>query len=96
MERLIGLAESGVPEDRASALEAFRGMRTREAADVLPAMLAYPHNDYREKVSLIRSYHNYLLEPPVSLKPLRDYLDKHPDEAVERFRRLLEILKEKK
>ena len=96
MEKLIALAESGVSEDRASALEAFQGLRTRAAADALPAMLAYPHNDFRGKVSLIRSYNNYLLDPPVSLKSLRDYLDKHPNESAEVKEAALQVLKEGK
>ena len=55
-------------------------MRTRPAADAIPRVLENPHLSAAQRAALIRSYHNYLLDPPLSLAPVVDYLKAHPQE----------------
>lgn len=92
IERLVALAESGVEKDREHVLEAFLALRTRPAAEALPTLLKYPHNTTGQKVDLIKSYNNYLLDPPVSLAPLVDFLTRQDDEPVQVRRAALEVL----
>jgi quinoprotein glucose dehydrogenase len=82
IDRLVGLAESGVEKDREQVIEAFLALRSRAAAEALPALIKYPHNSTEQKVNLIKSYSNYLLDPPVSLVPLIDYLSREQDAPV--------------
>jgi putative heme-binding domain-containing protein len=57
-------------------------MRTRPACDALPTILRNEHVSARQRAVLIRSYNNYLLNPPISIEPALDYLVAHPDEEV--------------
>jgi putative membrane-bound dehydrogenase-like protein len=82
INRLVALAESGVDKDRDRAVDALLGMRTRPAAEAIPNMLVDPHLTVAQRANLIRSYTNYLLDPPVSLAPVLDYLSKYPEEAL--------------
>jgi putative membrane-bound dehydrogenase-like protein len=74
IDALLALAESGVDKDRDLVLEVFRTLRSRPAADALQKVLQYPHDSAAQRAQLIQSYNNYLFDPPVSLKPLLDYL----------------------
>ncbi len=80
MDRLIALGESGVDKETAKAVQAFTMMRTRPAAEAIPRVLENPHLKAEERAALIRSYENYLLDPPLSLSPMVDYLTAHPNE----------------
>jgi putative membrane-bound dehydrogenase-like protein len=82
IERLVALAESGDHKKLDRAIEVFTMLRTRPGADAIPQLLRNPHPSVRQRAGLIRSYNNYLLDPPVSLEPALDYLVKHPDEAL--------------
>ncbi|MBY0526895.1 MAG: HEAT repeat domain-containing protein [Gemmataceae bacterium] len=82
IERLVALAESGVDKDREKVIDAFLTLRSRAAADALPTLLNYRHNSADQRVGLIKSYSNYLLDPPVSLTPLAEYLDQKPNKPV--------------
>ena len=84
VERLIALGESGSQKNLDKAVQAFTMMRTRPAADALPQMLGNPHLSAAQRAALVRSYENYLLDPPVSLAPMVQYLIDHPteDQAV--------------
>src|SRR5262249_440671 len=55
----------------------------RPAADVLPVLLKSPHPNITQRAALIRSYTNYLLDPPLSLEPLLDYMLGQGNEAVQ-------------
>ncbi|HYH66936.1 MAG TPA: PVC-type heme-binding CxxCH protein, partial [Urbifossiella sp.] len=72
VDALMSLAQSGDAEFKAAA-EIFLTLRSREAADVLPQLLANPHCTPAQREALVRSYTNYQLDPPVSLDPLADY-----------------------
>jgi HEAT repeat protein len=74
IDRLLDLAESGVAKDLGRVVEAFTALRTREAAEGLPRLLRYPHLSDPQKTALLRSYMNYLLDPPISTEPLFRYL----------------------
>jgi quinoprotein glucose dehydrogenase len=74
VERLLALAESGVKKDTERVVEIFAALRSRAAYDGLPALLKYPHLTTPQRVKLIRSCGNYLLDPPISLAPLAAYL----------------------
>lgn len=78
IEQIVQLAESGVQQDRERAYEAILALRTRPGADAMPRLLTNPHFSTEQRAAVIRSYGNYLLDPPVSLEPLVDYLAAHP------------------
>jgi putative membrane-bound dehydrogenase-like protein len=82
IDRLVALANSGVEKDLERVVEAFTATRTRPAADAVPTLLDNPHLSIAQRAALIRSYENYLLDPPVSLEPALKYLAGHPSEAA--------------
>ncbi len=82
IERLVGLAKSGNDADRDKAVAAFLALRTRAAAEAIPELLADPHVTVEQRSALIRSYSNYLFDPPLSLEPLLDYLGVRPKEPM--------------
>jgi putative membrane-bound dehydrogenase-like protein len=82
IDAVVALAESGDAKNTEKAVDAFTAMRTRAAADALPRLLGNPHLSIARRADLIRSYGNYLLDPPLSLDPLLTYLADHPDEAI--------------
>jgi quinoprotein glucose dehydrogenase len=92
MERLLALASSGVARDTERVVETFAALRSRPAADAIPELLKIPHLSIAQRANLVRSYNNYLLDPPVSLKPLLAYLHAHADEAVAVKIAALEVL----
>ena len=80
IERLVALGESGVQKETDKVVEAFTMMRTRPAADAVPRVLENPHLSASQRAALLRSYGNYLLDPPLSPAPALDYLKAHPRE----------------
>ena len=78
VDRLISLADSGRNEDRQVAVRAFTGFRARPAALALPRLLANPHLTEHDHQLLLRSFKDYLLDPPISLEPVLDWLEQHP------------------
>jgi quinoprotein glucose dehydrogenase len=82
VSRLVALGESGVQKETDKAVEAFTMFRTRAGADGVPRMLENPHLSAAQRIALLRSYNNYLLDPPVSLAPALEYLTSHKDPAV--------------
>jgi putative membrane-bound dehydrogenase-like protein len=83
MERLVALSESGVDKDLDRVVETFSMMRTPAAAEMIPLLLKNPHLSIAQRAELIRSYRNYLFDPPLSLDPLLQYLLSQPSEAVQ-------------
>ncbi|GIW81908.1 MAG: glucose dehydrogenase [Gemmatales bacterium] len=81
IDRLIALAQGGVQKEHDKVVLAFLSFRTRPAANALPQLLSYPHLDIEQQSSLLRSYNNYLLQPPVDLTPLVDYMLRKRDLA---------------
>ena len=80
IDRLVSLGESGVQKDTDKVVRAFTMMRTRPAADAIPRVLENPHLSGDQREALVRSYENYLLDPPLSVAPMVDYLLAHPKE----------------
>jgi len=74
IERLLALAESGVKKDTDHVVGFFAALRSRPAYEGLPELLRYPHLTVAQRVLLIRSFGNYLLDPPISLDPIVKYL----------------------
>jgi putative membrane-bound dehydrogenase-like protein len=74
IDRLLQAAESGVDRDRDRVVEAFLALRTRPAAEALPRLLGNPHLRPEQRAALVKSYGNYLFDPPVSLEPLAEAL----------------------
>jgi hypothetical protein len=91
VERLTAQAESGEQKKVNRIVETFRRLRIRPAADALPHLLKYPHLSIQQRADLVRSWNNYLLDPPVDLGPLVDYLVKS-DEATAVKRAGVEVL----
>ena len=92
IQRLVALGESGVKKETDKVVEAFTMMRTRPAADAIPRVLENPHLSAAQRAALIRSYHNYVLDPPLSPAPVLDYLKGHPHEDSEVRLAALEVL----
>src|SRR5207244_1924918 len=82
IERLLALADSGVQKDLDRVVDTFAALRTRPAADAIATFLKNPHLSIEQRATLIRSYNNYLLDPPVALDSALDYLIANPREAV--------------
>jgi putative membrane-bound dehydrogenase-like protein len=82
IDRLLALAQSGDDKSLAKVVEAFEALRTRPGAEAVPALLKYPHLSVAQRAGLVRSYGNYLLDPPVDLEPLMDYVLANRDEAL--------------
>jgi putative membrane-bound dehydrogenase-like protein len=76
--KLLALADSGSDQDLARVLQVYPSLRSREAAEKLPVLLANYHLTPEQKVALIRSYLNYQVDPPISFDPLVKFLDKLP------------------
>lgn len=74
VEKLLALSQTGDRDDLDLAVNAFASLRTRPAAEALPQLLKYPHLNVQQRADVVRSYGNYLLDPPVSLDPVVDYL----------------------
>ncbi len=67
-------------------------LRTRAGYEGLPALLKYPHLQVPQRVQLVRSFGNYLLDPPISLEPMIDYLNTKAGEPIEVKRAGVEVL----
>jgi putative membrane-bound dehydrogenase-like protein len=80
--KLLALSDSGVDRDRDRVVEVFLTLRTRPAAEALPTLLKNYHLTAVEKAGLLRSYNNYLLDPPISMKPVVDFLSANPKAPV--------------
>jgi hypothetical protein len=82
LDRLTALATSGTPQDLHRAVQALLTMRTRAAAEAIPALLDYPHLTDAEVAQLLGSYRHYQLDPPVDLEPVGRWLEGHPTAAT--------------
>ena len=54
--------------------DAFASFRARPAAEALPELLANPHLKPDQRAMLVRSYTNYLFDPPLQINPVARYL----------------------
>ncbi len=82
IEAVLALLDSGVQADRDRAVEAFLAFRKRPAALALPRVLRNRYVKGQQRADLLRSYGNYLLDPPISLEPLLDELARGADRAA--------------
>ena len=92
IQEFMELADTGVASDRERVVEVFSMLRMRPAAEALPALLKNVHLSDKQKAELLRSYDNYLLDPPISVEPALDYLLAHPKEPAEIKLAGLEVL----
>jgi putative membrane-bound dehydrogenase-like protein len=92
IQKLLDLADSGVARDRDRVVDAFLALRTAPAVPFLATLLQNPHLDAGQRAGLVRSYSNYLLDPPVNLEPMIDYLLRHPRDDARVKRAGLEVL----
>jgi putative membrane-bound dehydrogenase-like protein len=92
MQKLMELADSGVDKERSKVVDAFLALRTRPAVPFLATLLKNPHLTVAQRAGLIRSYSNYLLDPPVKLGPMVAYLTSHPKEDAQVKLAGLEVL----
>jgi quinoprotein glucose dehydrogenase len=90
IEAILSLAASG-DRERQVAVEIYLALRTREAADLLPQLLERPDLTTPQRAALVRSFSNYLLDPPLSLRPLIDYLQRRPEEHLDVLRAAIEV-----
>jgi putative membrane-bound dehydrogenase-like protein len=82
IERLVSVFESGEAKKINQVAVIFLALRTREAAAVIPRLLAYPHLSPKQREVLVRSYRNYQTEPPIDMEPLAAYFLKRKDETA--------------
>ncbi|HET6575589.1 MAG TPA: PVC-type heme-binding CxxCH protein [Fimbriiglobus sp.] len=82
MDALVALAGTGQRADIAKAAAAFTAFRTRPAADALPRMLATPNLTADWRAELVRSYTNYLFDPPLAMDPMATYVTAHSSEPA--------------
>ena len=75
---LMSLAESGNSADFDRAVTAFGAMRSRPFGVAAMTVLANPHASEGQRVSLLRSFANYQLEPPLPLDPVATFLANAP------------------
>ncbi|VTS04190.1 PVC-type heme-binding CxxCH protein [Tuwongella immobilis] len=79
MQELVILLNSGDAAMAAKVVAAFQATRTMAAAEAIPKVLANPHLNDEQRAAIIRSYPNYLFDPPLSMDPLVEYLTANPD-----------------
>ncbi len=94
IDKLLGLAKSGDDADRIKAVAAFESLRMRPGAEAIVELLADPHLSTDQRISMIKSYTNYLLDPPVSLTALVDFIANHAKEPPALQRAVIETLAE--
>lgn len=82
IDAVLALAQSGNEKQKDLAVGIFVALRTKPAADAIPALLLQPEVTADQREALVRSYTNYQTDPPISLDPLADYLAKRPNEPV--------------
>jgi putative membrane-bound dehydrogenase-like protein len=92
IDALIALADSGVQKDTNRVVDAFLCLRSKAAFAALPTILKHMHVSSEQQVELVRSCTNYLLEPPVSLDPIVDFVASRPKTAPAVKKALLEVL----
>lgn len=92
IDRLVALAESGVQKDTDNAVAAFLALRTRPAVESLPRLLTNPHVTADQQARLLRSFANYRLDPPVSLRPVLDHVAGREDTTAAVKIAALEVL----
>jgi putative membrane-bound dehydrogenase-like protein len=63
--KFVELAESGNDRLLDKAVSAFVTLRTRPAAAALPMLLQNPHLSTPQRVDLVKSFANYLFDPPL-------------------------------
>jgi putative membrane-bound dehydrogenase-like protein len=79
---LLKAADAGDARLRDRVALAFTAFRTRPAFDALPKLIASANYTPGQRADLVRSYANYLFDPPVSFDPLADLLAGRPNEAA--------------
>lgn len=92
IDALLTLAQSGDKVEIARVVSAFTALRTRDAANGLSELLQSPHLTPEQRATLIRSYPNYLFDPPLSLEPLAEALAARPNETASVQIAALEVL----
>lgn len=90
IEAILALAASG-DRERNIAVEMYQALRSREAAELLPQLLERPDLLVVQRAALVRSYGNYLFDPPLSLRPLTEYLQRRPGEHLDVLRAAIEV-----
>jgi quinoprotein glucose dehydrogenase len=83
--KLLALADSGSDKDLERVLEVYPTLRTRAAAEKIPALLKNYHVTPEQKVALIRSYLYYQVDPPISMEPLVKFLDELPAQPTKKI-----------
>jgi putative membrane-bound dehydrogenase-like protein len=90
IEAILALAASG-DRERNIAVEMYQALRSREAAELLPQLLERPDLSVAQRAALVRSFGNYLFDPPLSLRPLTEYLQRRPGEHLDVVRAAIEV-----
>ncbi|MFO0864520.1 MAG: PVC-type heme-binding CxxCH protein [Gemmataceae bacterium] len=81
-DALLVVTDSGQQEDTDRVADAWLAFRTKAAADRIPTLVQNVNLSGAQKASLIRSYSNYQLDPPIDVKPVSDLLKSLP--AIEK------------
>src|SRR5262249_26836614 len=76
---------------RDAAVSGFIALRTRPGAELLPRLLKSPHLTTEQRSALIRSFGNYLLDPPIKLDALVAFLADQPGLSANEKKAALEV-----
>jgi quinoprotein glucose dehydrogenase len=82
MTALLAVAKSGSKIDLDRVAAAFLTFRSESAVNALPEILTDPHLPAAERANLLRSYSNYLFDPPMPMDAVTKFVTTRPDEPA--------------
>lgn len=92
IQKFTELANSGVERQIDRVVDAFATLRTRPAVEALPDLLLNPHLRTAQRVELIKSFGNYLFDPPLGPDLLIRALERQANQPPEVRKAGLEML----
>ncbi len=81
--KFIELSNSGVDKEIEHVVEAFCTLRTRPGVEALPDLLLNPHLHPGQRVALIKSFGNYLFDPPLGPDLLVKVLEQQANQPAD-------------
>lgn len=92
IERVAAWVVSPDAAERALAIDLFQRFRGLDGAKSLERLISSEALSPAERAALIRSYRNYLFDPPLAVDALVAYANAHPDSPKEVRLATLEVL----
>jgi quinoprotein glucose dehydrogenase len=82
MDALLQLAKSGNAQDLDRVTAAFLTFRTESAVKALPEVLTDPHLPAEQRAALLKSYTNYLFDPPMPMDQMTKFVTSRSADAA--------------